>query len=149
MSEFQEGDNAASYNFGLQIDGVLVEYIKGIDGLVMEQDVIENPSNTADGIAKVTVMPGMKKNGQVTVKRGLTESAAFTEWINQSIAGQMSAARKNATIIAMDWSNNPVKRYNLRNAWCSRVETSSMEAGENSPLTETVTIVFEEMDIES
>ncbi|MEH0529620.1 phage tail protein [Streptomyces stelliscabiei] len=46
--------------------------------------------------------------------------AAFNTWINDSINGQMSSARKNASIIMMDYQNNPVKRYNMRNAGAAR-----------------------------
>jgi phage tail-like protein len=144
----QDADSLTSHNFGLQIDGVMVEYLQEVSGLTMEQDTIESPQNSADGRPTVKVLPGTKKNGQCTVVRGMTESPAFTEWINQSISGQMSQARKNASIIMMDYELNPMKRYNLRNAWCSKVDTSTVKAGEAAVLTETVTIVFEELVIE-
>ncbi|GAA2603632.1 phage tail protein [Streptomyces violaceus] len=142
------GDSLTSHNFGLQIDGVMVEYLAEVSGLSMEQDVITYQQNTQNGQNKVVNLPGVKKNGTCTVVRGMTQSAAFTEWINQSITGQMSTARKNASIIMMDYQSNPVKRYNMRNAWCSKIDTSTVKAGEASALTETVTIVFEELDIE-
>jgi phage tail-like protein len=144
----QDADSLTSHNFGLQIDGVMVEYLQEVSGLTMEQDIIESPQNSADGKPTVKVLPGTKKNGQCTVVRGMTESSAFTEWINQSISGQMSSARKNASIIMMDYELTPMKRYNLRNAWCSKVDTSTVKAGEAAVLTETVTIVFEELVIE-
>jgi phage tail-like protein len=78
----------------------------------------------------------------------MTQSASFTQWINESINGQMTTARKNASIIMMDFQNNPVKRYHLRNAWCSKIDASTVKAGEASALTETVTIAFEELVIE-
>ncbi|MGP3967250.1 phage tail protein [Streptomyces sp. 6N223] len=144
----QDADSLTSHNFGLQIDGVMVEYLQEVSGLTMEQDTIESPQNSADGRPTIKVLPGTKKNGQCTVVRGMTESSAFTEWINQSISGQMSQARKNASIIMMDYELTPMKRYNLRNAWCSKVDTSTVKAGEAAVLTETVTIVFEELVIE-
>lgn len=144
----QPGDSLTSHNFGLQIDGVMVEYLAEVSGLSMEQDVITYTQNTPNGQNHVKNLPGTKKNGSCTVVRGMTQSAAFTHWINQSIAGQMSTARKNATIIMMDYMNNPVKRYNLRNAWCSKIDASAVKAGEAAALTETVTIVFEELVIE-
>jgi phage tail-like protein len=142
------GDSLTSHNFGLQIDGVMVEYLTEVSGLTMEQDVITSMSNTAGGQKETAVMPGVQKSGQCTVVRGMTSSPAFTSWINDSIAGQMSTARKNASIIMMDYQNTPVKRYNMRNAWCSKVDASSLKAGEAAALTETVTIVFEELEIE-
>ena len=144
----QPGDALASHNFGLQIDGVMVEYLQEVNGLTMEQDVIEYQQVSANGKPTVKKMPGVKKAGQVSVVRGMTQSASFTQWINESVAGNMAMARKNASIIMMDYMNNPVKRYNLRNAWCSKVEASTVKAGDASALTESVTIVFEELVIE-
>jgi phage tail-like protein len=144
----QPGDALASHNFGLQIDGVMVEYLQEVNGLTMEQDVIEYQQVSANGKPTVKKMPGVKKAGQVTVVRGMTQSASFTQWINESVAGNMAMARKNASIIMMDYMNSPVKRYNLRNAWCSKVEASTVKAGDASALTESVTIVFEELVIE-
>ncbi|MGP4052310.1 phage tail protein [Streptomyces sp. 2A115] len=143
-----QGDSLTSHNFGLQIDGVMVEYLAEVSGLTLEQDVIVNQQNTAQGRNDVSILPGVQKNGQCTVVRGMTQSDSFTTWINDSINGQMSTARKNASIILMDYQDNPVKRYNLRNAWCSKIDASSLKAGEAAALTETVTIVFEELVIE-
>lgn len=142
------GDSLTSHNFGLQIDGVMVEYLAEVSGLSMEQDVITYQQNASQGAPVVRNLPGVKKNGTCTVVRGMTQSASFTQWINDSVAGQMSTARKNASIIMMDYQNNPVKRYNLRNAWCSKIDTSTVKAGEAAALTETVTITFEELVIE-
>lgn len=144
----QPGDTLTSHNFGLQIDGVMVEYLAEVSGLSIEQDVIKYQQNTPNGQNTPKVMPGVKKDGQCTVVRGMTQSASFNTWINESIAGNMGTARKNASIIMMDYMNNPVKRYHLRNAWCSKIDASTVKAGEASALTETVTIVFEELVIE-
>ncbi|MFE0107213.1 phage tail protein [Streptomyces sp. NPDC059009] len=143
-----QGDSLTSHNFGLQIDGVMVEYLQEVSGLTLEQDIIISQQNTAQGQIDINILPGVQKNGQCTVVRGMTQSSAFTQWINDSISGRMSTARKNASIIMMDYEDNPVKRYNLRNAWCNKIDASSLKAGEAAVLTETVTIVFEELVIE-
>lgn len=144
----QPGDALASHNFGLQIDGVMVEYLQEVNGLSMEQDVIEYQQVSATGKPVIKKMPGVQKAGTVTVVRGMTHSASFTDWINASTKGDMARARKNATIMVMDYMNNPVKRYNLRQAWCSKVEASSVKAGQAAALTESVTITYEELVIE-
>ncbi|MFC5182675.1 phage tail protein [Actinomadura harenae] len=145
---FQGGDAVASHNFGLQIDGVMVEYLQSVTGLTYAQDVIEFKQNSAQGKPVTKKMPGVAQAGECTVVRGQTESPAFTTWIKDSIKGNMGSARKNASIIVMDYQNNPVKRYHMRNAWCSKIEASQLEAGGNAALTESVTITFEELTIE-
>lgn len=144
----QEADSLTSHSFGLQIDGVFVEYLQEVSGLELEQDTIQSPQNSANGAPTTSILPGVKKTGTCTVVRGMNQSSSFTEWINLSNEGVMSQARKNATIILMDYERNPVKRYNLRKAWCHKVSASTVKAGEAAVLTETVSIVFEELVIE-
>ncbi|MEV7870338.1 phage tail protein [Streptomyces sp. NPDC088124] len=142
------GDSFTSHNFGLQIDGVLVEYLQEATGLTMKQDVIESKQNSANGQPTTSKAPGVQVAGEATVVRGMTMSDAFDTWIKDSIRGDMGSARKNATIVVMDYQMNPVRRYNMRNAWCCAVEGSALKAGEAGTLTETVTITYEEMSIE-
>jgi len=141
------GDSAAAHNFALQIDGVQVEYLAEVGSLQLEQDVIKHVQNNPQGKPVVRMMPGISQGGTVSVTRGQTQSSSFTNWINESLAGNMGSARKNATIIYMDYMNNPIKRYDLRNAWCCKVETAGTKAGEAQVLTEQVTITFEELVI--
>ncbi|WP_282795412.1 phage tail protein [Streptomyces sp. CC224B] len=144
----RQGRSLAAHNFGLQIDGVLVEYLSEVSGLTIEQDVVVSPRNTAQGRMDLTVLPGVQRNGQCTVVRGVTQSASFTRWINDSVNGRTGTARKHASIVLMDHEDNPVRWYHLRNAWCSRIDVGTPQAGEGAVLTETVTIVFEELVIE-
>ncbi|MCX5395210.1 phage tail protein [Streptomyces sp. NPDC006482] len=141
------GDALTTHNFGLQIDGVMVETLQEISGLSMAQDVIEFQQVSADGKPIIKKLPGVKKAGECTVTRGATQSAAFTEWIASSIAGDMGSARKDASIIFLDYQLSEVKRYNLRNAWCTKVELSATKAGDAAALTEQVTITFEELTL--
>jgi phage tail-like protein len=145
---FDGGDAVAAHNFGLQIDGVMVEYLQSVTGLSQKQDVIEFKQNSAQGKPVTKKMPGVAQAGECSVTRGMTQSKAFNDWINSSLKGDMGSARKNASIILMDYQNSPVKRYHMRNAWCSGIEASNPEAGGTSALTEQVTITFEELTIE-
>lgn len=143
----QPGDALAAHNFGLQIDGVTVEYLNEVSGLTYEQDVIEYQQVSAQGKAVTKKMPGAKKAGECTVTRGMTQSTAFTEWINSSMKGDMGSARKNASIIFQDYQGQETKRYNMTNAWCSKVESGGAKAGDATPMTEVVTIVYEDLEI--
>ncbi|ANW22556.1 phage tail protein [Streptomyces clavuligerus] len=143
----QPGDALVAHNFGIQIDGVMVEFLQEVSSLTMDQDVIEYKQVSANGQPMVKKLPGARKAGECTVVRGATQSAVFTQWIRESIEGNMGSARKNASIIFMDYERRPVKRYNLSNAWCSKVEVSSAKAGDTSALTETITITFEELTL--
>ncbi|GHE96673.1 phage tail protein [Streptomyces longispororuber] len=144
----RQGESLAAHTFGLQLDGVLVEYLAEVSGLTVEQDVVVSPRNTDRGQMDITILPGVQKNGQCTVVRGVTRSVSFTRWINDSVNGRTGTARKTAAIVLMDHEDNPVRRYTLRNAWCTRTDTGTLTADEGAVLTETVTIAFEELVIE-
>ncbi|GAB2869963.1 phage tail protein [Streptomyces hainanensis] len=143
-----ETDSLVAHSFGLQIDGIFVGYLMSVSNFQTEQDTIENPQNSENGQPTTAILPGTRKTGSVEIVRGMRPDRTFNEWINDSTAGRMGSARKNATIIIMDHERNPIRRYNLRRAWCSKISPSNLTAGEASVLTETYTIVFEEMVIE-
>lgn len=57
----QPGDALTTHNFGLQIDGIMVEYLQEVSSLSMEQDVIEYQQVSADGKPIIKKLPGVKK----------------------------------------------------------------------------------------
>ena len=144
----EKTDSAVAANFGLQIDGVMVEYLAQVTGLERKQDVIEYKQNSQQGRAATGKLPGVPTAGECQITRATTQSAVFSEWIKESFKGNMGSARKNATIIQMDYQSNPIRRFNLRNAWCSEQKFGDLEAGSTSPVTETITITYEEMTVE-
>jgi phage tail-like protein len=137
------GDSATVHNFAIQIDGVVVEYLSKISGLTNKQDVIQHVQNTSNGHPVVRKMPGISQGGEVTVTRGGTQSSSFTDWITTSLAGDMANARKNVSIVLLDYEGNQLRRYDLANAWCCDTSYSDMTAGQADVFEETVTITHE------
>ena len=111
----------------------------------MDQDVIEYKHNTPDGKYQVKKLPGRPKPGEVTLTRGLTADNSFDTWVKNSQFGKMGDARKGGAIIVFDFEGNPIKRYNLKNAWPKGLELSGLKAGDTSVLTEKLTITYEGM----
>jgi phage tail-like protein len=143
-----ELDASVGHSFGLEFDSVLIRQITEVSGLKMEQDVIELKQNTADGKYAIKKLPGRPKAGEVTVTRGLTEDNSFERWIKDSRFGQMTAARRNGTIIVFDYEGLPIKRYRLINAWPKSLEIGTLKAGDTSVLTEKLSITYESMEVE-
>lgn len=143
-----QGDAATAHNFAIQIDGIQVEYLNKISGLTNVQDVIEYVQNTPHGKPVVRKMPGISKGGEVEVVRGRNRSNDFTTWIKTSLAGEMQSARKNISIIVLDYQNNEVTRFNLINAWCCETSYSEMTAGQPQVYEERVKITYEELKYE-
>ena len=139
------GNSATVHNFAIQIDGVTCAYFSKISGLSLEQDVIEHVQNTIQGKPKVSKMPGITKGGEVTVHRGSDTTRDFKNWIDESLRGNMSVARKNVSIISMDYEGNELRRFNLINAWCRHHSYGDWEAGAASVAEEQVIITYEDL----
>jgi phage tail-like protein len=139
------GNAATAHNFAIQIDGVTCAYFSKVSGLSLQQDVIEYVQNTMQGTAKVGKMPGISKGGEVTVTRGADTTNDFKNWINESLQGNMAVARKNVSIIQMDYTGTEIRRFNLINAWCRSHSYGDFEAGGASVSEETVVITYEDL----
>ena len=145
---FAEMDSGVGHSFGLEVDGVQIKSITEISGLKMEQDVVELKENGPDGKYVIKKLPGRKKAGEVTLTRGLTADNSFEKWVESSQFGKMGEARKNGAVIVFDYEGNPIKRYNMTNAWPKSLEIGSMKACDQSVLTEKLTITYEELTVE-
>jgi phage tail-like protein len=141
-------DSAVGHSFGVEFDGIQIKAITEVSGLKMEQDVIELKQNTVDGKFQIKKLPGRYKAGEVTVTRPLTDDASFDKWIKDSRFGKMSAVRKGASITVFDYEGQPVKKYNMTNAWPKSLEIGTLKAGDTSVLTEKLSIVYETMEPE-
>ncbi|MER6631456.1 phage tail protein [Streptomyces sp. NPDC000987] len=144
-----EGDALSTHVFGVQLGGYRVESIQEISGLTVEEDVVEVKQVSDQGKQIIRKQPGARQAGEVTITRGLDKSSEFTKWIKETLnKGAVSSARQNLTIEIMDSELNTVRRIQLMQGWVSRWEGPSLKAGESSPATESVTIVFEEITVE-
>jgi phage tail-like protein len=97
----------------------------------------------------VKKQPGGFKGGEVTLTRGLDQSTALSDWINETLNnGAVQAARQNLTIEIMDTQGNTVRRIQLMNAWASKWEGPALKAGDSTAATEQVTITFEDIQVQ-
>ena len=139
-------DSSVGHSFGLEFDGITIKSITEVSGLKMEQDVVEFKENGPDGKYQLRRLPGRPKAPDITLTRGLTSDNSFEKWVKDSQFGKMPDARKGGAIIVFDYEGNPIKRYNLTNAWPKSLEIGSLKAGDTNVLTEKITITYEVME---
>ena len=136
-------DALAGYSFSVEIDGVTIAQFKEVSGINAEIQTIEHRENKVGGLPVMKKLPGARKWGDLTLKRGRTDNKALWDWIKSVQDGNMTAARKNGSIVLMDYSHGETSRFNFINAWPSKVSVGSLNAGGNDILIEEVTIVHE------
>lgn len=70
-----QSDALGAYNFQVEVDGVTIAQFKEVSGLSTEIKVIEHEEVTPGGKPVVKKIPGPKKWGDITLKRGKTDDA--------------------------------------------------------------------------
>lgn len=140
-------DALSNYSFMIEVEGVPLAQFKEVSGLQAEVQPIEFHQNKSGGIPVVYKLPGVKKWGDITLKRGKTDSDALWKWIKEVQDGKIDAARRNASIVLYDYERGEKVRFNLRNAWPSMVSVGTLQAGGSEIVLEECKLVHEGLDL--
>ncbi|MCU0260064.1 MAG: phage tail protein [Ilumatobacteraceae bacterium] len=140
-------DAIAGYTFKIEIDGQVIAQFKEVSGLSSEVGVIEHRENNLSGKEVIKKLPGQKKWGDITLKRGKTDNKVIWEWHKLVMEGKIDEARKNGSIVLYDYAMGEMARYNFVNAWPSKASIGSLQAGGTDVLMEEVTLVHEGIEL--
>ncbi len=138
-----QGDPLVSYNFGIEVEGIISGFFTECAGLGSESEVIEHKVVGEKGKEVVRKIPGRLKWGDITLKRGVTTNMDFWTWRKMVEDGNVAKARKNGSIIMYDQEGEEVARWNFQRGWPSKVSGPSVKADGNEVVVEEVTIVHE------
>lgn len=138
-----EGDPLVSFNFGIEVEGIITGFFTECAGLGSESEVIEHKVVGTGGKEVVRKIPGRLKWGDVTLKRGVTTNLDFWEWRKMVEDGNVSKARKNGSIIMYDQEGEPVARWSFERGWPSKISGPSVKSDGNEIVVEEMTIVHE------
>jgi phage tail-like protein len=140
-------DALAGYTFQIEIDSITIAAFKEVGGLSSETEVIEEKQNTKGGKLVVKKTPGYHKWGDITLKRGVTSDKSLWEWRKKVEQGNIVDARKHGSVVIYDYKTGEEKlRFNFTNAWPSKMEIDSLQAGGSEMLVETCTITHEGLE---
>lgn len=94
----------------------------------------------------VIKMPGLKKVGNVTMKKGTFKSDnKFWDWFNQIKMNTIK--RLPVTISLLDETGAPTMVWTLTNAWPTKITGTDLKAEGNEVAIETIEIVHEGLTI--
>jgi len=134
-------DPYAQYNFILEIEGTNVAGFAEVGGLTMEQDIIEYREG-AD-TATVRKLPGLRKFGNISLKRGYTKNRELWEWRKTTIDG--ITQRKSGAVILRDEAGEAALRWEFREGWISKYEGPALKATANEAAMESIEIAVEDV----
>ncbi|HEX8746396.1 MAG TPA: phage tail protein [Pyrinomonadaceae bacterium] len=132
-------DPLASFNFKLEIEGITIAGFSEVTGLNSESNVIDY----REGDEPITPrkLPGLNKYANLTLKRGMSVDKQLYEWRKTAVDGDIT--RKNLSIVLQNEKHDEVARWNIFNAWISKMAVPDMKANANEIAIETVEITHE------
>lgn len=128
-------------NWGTQKDIAFQE----VSGLDKEVQVIEYRAGNSSNFNSIK-MPGIVKHGNVTMKRGVfVKDNTFTDWMNQ--ISMNTIARRTVLIMLLDEKQKPTMKWELINAWPTKITSTDMKSDSNEVAIESIEIAYERLVI--
>ena len=140
-------DPFAAFNFILDIDGLGdVHGFSECTGANTEQDVIEYREGNMD--TTVTKIPGLKKFGDITLKRGYTTGRDLWEWRKTVLDNMVPVVRRSGHIVLNDESGKAALRWKFTNAWPKKYSAPTLNAKTNEAAIEEIVLAVESLELE-
>lgn len=131
----------AQFNFLVEIDGLSVAGFSEVSGLTTEQDIIEYREGS--DTQTVRKIPGLRKYGNITLKRGFTQNRDLWDWRKTTIDG--ITERKSGAIILLDEARNEALRWQFSQGWISKWEGPALNATANEAAIESMEVAVEDL----
>ena len=132
-------DPLGSYNFNVEIEGVLVAGFTQVSGLEVTTDVFRY-SEGGRNVGELT-FAGKSKYTDITLTHGMTVSSSLYSWYMDVVNGKIQ--RKNATIYMLSQLKVPVKWWNLYRALPVKWKGPTFDASQSAVAFEVLTLVHE------
>lgn len=136
-------DPYKNFNFRVEIAGIEVAGFSECSGLTSEVDVIEYREG-GDHITRK--LPGLRKFGNITLKRGMTNSRELYNWHRNLLQGAVD--RRDGSIILLDDTRADVARWQFRDAFPQKYEGPRLNAKSSDVAIETLVLCCEYLELE-
>jgi phage tail-like protein len=136
----RDTDPFASFNFRLEINGIVKAGFSEVTGLNAESNVIEYREGP-DSI-NARKLPGLIKYGNVTLKRGVTNDPELFTLFKKVIDGDISRD-DSMSIVLLNEKRTEAVRWNLAQAWPSKWMGPDLKANANEIAIESLEIAHE------
>ena len=118
-----------------------------VSGLTLESEPIEYRGGD-DRTLTVRKVPGLRKYGNVTLKRGIMAAQnGFWKWWESIVNGQVS--RRVVTVTLLNETGDHVMTWKIQQAWPVKLEAPAFSAKGNEIAIETMEFAHEGVVIEA
>ncbi len=132
-------DPYLSYNFLVEIDGIVRAGFRECTGLDSSQDPVEYREGTDRPTSRK--LPGMVRYSNITLRWGMTDDAEIWEWRQKAAEGRVK--RVNGSIVLLDATGQEKMRWNFVDAWPSKWTGPSFNATGNEVAIESIELSHE------
>ena len=133
-------DPYLGYRFRVDIDGIGIASFKRVSIPSPETQVKEYREGGDTASSKLA---GITAATEISLEKGLFSSMELWEWHNSVIETGAIPNRKNMSITVVDEEGNDGPSWEVVNCWPSKVEYGELDATNDEPIPETVTIQHE------
>jgi phage tail-like protein len=134
-------DPLGNFRFRVEIDGIAQAGFSEVEIAPTTTDAIDYREGTDP--AHVRKLSGLTRFGNITLKRGMTDSLDLYQWYKQVTEGQLAGNRRQVAIIVADESGADVARFLVSEAWPIKYQPSELDATGSAVLIETLELVNE------
>ncbi|VVB84178.1 T4-like virus tail tube protein gp19 [uncultured archaeon] len=141
MATGARNDPYRNFRFRVEIDGVQTASFAEATIPDTTTDSVDYREGTDLPFQKK--LSGLTKYGNITLKKGLTDSVELYNWRKSVEDTGAIKARKNISLILIDEEGNDKARWDIMEAWPTKYNPSGFSAKANEVVIETLEIVHE------
>ena len=134
-------DPYRNFRFRVEIDGIATAGFSEVLIGPTTTDVIDYREG-GDPL-HVRKLPGLTKFGNVTLKRGMTNSLDLYKWYQAISFGQLSGNRRQVVIVVQDESGADQARFVVSEAWPMKYDPSDLNGKGNEVFIELLELANE------
>lgn len=127
-ADLRKTDPLVGMMYRLDINNKTAGYFTEAYDIGSENEINETKVVDTKGRQTIRKVPGRLKFPEVVLKRGVSISMDLARWRQDVERGNIAGARSQVSIILMDNSLKEVARWNLENAWPSKLICNPLDA---------------------
>ena len=139
-------DPFRTFNFRLEIDDIPVAAFSDVGGLQSDGEIADYRTGM-DIPLTMRRIPGLRKFGPITLKRGMVSDTTLWDWYRNIVNGKQD--RRNGSVILMDEQRNDVLRWHFVSGWPNKISASDLKASGNELAVESVELIVEDIVFEA
>jgi phage tail-like protein len=133
-------DPFRNFNFIVEIDGISSSSFSEVEFPSSTIGIVEYREG-GDKVSSSRKLPGRVHYGNVTLKRGVTQSSDLWDWWNTLRNG--TPDRRNGVIVLLDSQLQEVRRWGFTGAWPCRYDVSGLAGRGEETVIETLELAVE------